>query len=1433
MPGLQGGTLTEGQRLDFLDLARRVCGLDGGAAPVEIASSPGLGEAENAARLVQVGQVLQLGLEVQAFQVEEMENDYADKVDALAQELETVERENDELKDQLDAAQGAPGNVGELAEVTRRANILEQDLQEEKLRAQRLERENRTLERENLDFKTATDRAAAERAAAAKENTELKERLRAAEDDLQELRSHLATEQKRSALRGDDEKGIASRLNQRTRDLDRAQRENQELEKTNAELSAKVEELQAELLQLSETVVRFDDEQRNRAVEDGEFESILEDTARERESLAATVGELERNLEDKVRVIKDMESRYQEDFASWQAEREAIAAEISGSTAMFSARRPATPSAGDPEDEAGSGQLHKDLSDAQDKIALLLDAYEQLEKDTGREVDYALERQKDKLDKLEAEAKVRDDALAAERERFKLLDKTLAQTQEALEEANGRNRDYEAGIYGLPEAMQDIKKLRGGAQDLSARLEATVSKMNSMSESLEDLLEENRHLRHKLGIPESQGLEMTDFRLQSQVTIAQLRSLNAQLEREVMDMEEDRRKLRMELRFRAKWQGKNAMTMGLTHDQLVLLEEYADALRYGGAIAGQESKLLADYARQVSLLQERLAEARAAADLGEDLEGGEGVVRVSTVLKSSLEVHTLQDAASTLRQRNMALTSQVHALQNAVTLAEQRIKAQQERVRDSQDSEGWARWNSILSALKVEGGAGGTGVAAFPDDTPLTGSVSILGEAELRERIAQLEAKLAAQAAEIEAKDLSLQLVQREASFQRQSLDGKPASGTPPAAVRTGGNLESQSLSTQLLECLGELEAKTAELNAVGPDLQLYRNKLQALVDQRALLYQEFAKREAQWAAEKAEFEGRVDRLEADQAADRARCAELERSVAAESASGGGDVQDLRLRLRSTFARLAVLQVRYARATRALSAANAAEGEVRQERETLREDMAAMAGHLRARIRFLEQAKGEADRRLQRATAELQKSVPKRLFDELREQRTALEADLREAMERRTNALVLDSELAKAQRRLGAAQKEALKWQEQHEGLKMEAAEAGRAAAALKAGGDEVALLVDQMRAEVASLKASELNAGKRVQLAEATARRAEDGAKELNKRVEELEATAERSARALHEAREAQRAALRGAADAVSLTEFNSVVERCEAALARCQAAETELAEQRGSVSDLRTRLVAATAESGDLKTEALRLRQGLRALSADAAGGGGGDPAQGPDARAAFARMAEEASAARAAARAARAALEGATARAQEAGAEAEELRADAQEVRAQLDALQARARRDQEAAARALARAQGDAAGRVDAATAQRWSRGVDAARQEAAALPREVQAAREAAVHARGTAEGAELRARALGDVRELVKAAPGPANKAASAAREAQLKAEVENRRLARQLEVAEAAADFARQQVSERASMNGIRPPPHPITAGRAPPGLRPPLPTG
>ena len=57
------------------------------------------------------------------------------------------------------------------------------------------------------------------------------------------------------------------------------------------------------------------------------------------------------------------------------------------------------------------------------------------------------------------------------------------------------------------------------------------------------------------GIPPDQLLDLTAVRLQKVTEISQLRSLTAQLEREVSDLEEERRKLKWELKFRAKYHG--------------------------------------------------------------------------------------------------------------------------------------------------------------------------------------------------------------------------------------------------------------------------------------------------------------------------------------------------------------------------------------------------------------------------------------------------------------------------------------------------------------------------------------------------------------------------------------------------------------------------------------------------------------------------------------------------------------------------------------------------------------------------------------------------------------------------------------------------------------------------------------------------------------
>lgn len=54
-----------------------------------------------------------------------------------------------------------------------------------------------------------------------------------------------------------------------------------------------------------------------------------------------------------------------------------------------------------------------------------------------------------------------------------------------------------------------------------------------------------------------------------------------QFHTQVADLEEERRKLRMEVKFRAKYHGQHALEMGLSPDQLLLVEQLVDDIKHG------------------------------------------------------------------------------------------------------------------------------------------------------------------------------------------------------------------------------------------------------------------------------------------------------------------------------------------------------------------------------------------------------------------------------------------------------------------------------------------------------------------------------------------------------------------------------------------------------------------------------------------------------------------------------------------------------------------------------------------------------------------------------------------------------------------------------------------------------------------------------------
>ena len=1445
----EGGTHLEA----LVESTKELLGGGSGTAPL-IAPDPELDDAENVSQLVQLGRVLQLGLELQHREAEEAE----DGLDALAKELEDVERENEDLKLALEAAEAQAartplGTPGARAGEARRIELLERQLDEESERCRALDRENRALESEVLEVKARAEAAENARQAAAAEGQELRGRIQALEEEAKDLRASLAAEQKKAALRGEDERGMAGRLAQRTRDLDRIYLENEELAKQNEALSLRAEGLQAEVLQLSEALVQLDDHQRVKDVKEGDMNVRLEGQAREREALQQTIEELEAALSSKGAAVEALEHKMREQRAQWQAEVESLSSQLQGSaaagpSAQSAARFAEQATALLREGSGSSGSeayeeafadadlpaMRAALRDAHGKVRLLLEAYEQLEKDTGREVDFALERQQQRMQSLEAESQARERTLKVERERYQQLDRTLGETQAALEDAMQRNRKYETGVYGLPEAIQEIKKLRAAGQESSLKLEAHVARLNDLSERLEDVLEENRFLRRKAGVSEDESLEVSDLRLQSQVTIAQLRGLNAQLQRELVDVEEEKRRLRMELRFHSRAQGKGALTMGLSPNQMLLLDEYAESLRYGGGLAGEESRVVKELEKQLHVLQDRLAEAHAAGNLGEAVGqialdtvagGGPGPLQAATAAQHQ----SLQDAASLLRQRNATLVSQLQALQESVVRAREELQAHIEaaddtsehartlrQVRDILENAQSAEASLLLSSSGPRAGdsSGGAGAGASRTrDEGLQGEVN------------RLNAEISAREADLLRKEAELQEALKFVATQSPPPARRPAGlaaegpgtadaadATPIQALSTASVppsvVESSSLARQLMECLEDLARRDALLQKVQPDLKRYRDKLQALTDSRSLLYGEFFRRQSKWEAERGELQKRAARAEADAADSRSEAVELERLVAAlEPQEDGRDspAVALKLKLREAYVRLAALQVRHAKSARDAGEARAAAAAATREKAEAQRAAASATGLLRARVQHLEAAHSQAHVRCADLSAELATTCPTSLLVEAR----ALAAKLAERARRKAAAATgadgteiasashEATQAADARKSRDKAENDARKAraaldQEQKTRIELEKllATARGAAPGTFPGPHEL----DDMRADAAQVRAEAASATRRAELAEADLARSREEGRDLRRRIAALNATAEKTARAAASAELASAAGApaAAAADASGASLGEGSEARMESALREAEAArdaaEARAAEAHALAEALRAAKVAA--ERG-----AERARDALRGL-------------QGPSSEAAQAcdRFAEEVAAARAEARAATAARTEADNRASEAAREAarERKRARAGTAaahRAHSEARAARAAALRAAADAAAACVPADAEGN---AWEQGWAKAAREAALEAEGCRSAARTARAAANAERGRAEALEAEvsgARAAASALELPEE---DARVRLARACEDQARVDAECRRLRRELETAEEAAVDADRRAAAR-----------------------------
>ncbi|KAK3238116.1 hypothetical protein CYMTET_51864 [Cymbomonas tetramitiformis] len=1193
-------------------------------------------------QLVRLAQMLQLAFEYESEQVVDANL----KIDRLRggesggaeeelkykqEEIEDLYKKIEDLNEDLRRAESSGSGDSQqiIRDLEQQLDEQRRLLEDEKDHVGRLEREQREDEDQRIELqdklkaeRNEVDRERKQREVATEESKDLK-------SEVQELRQEVERLKKQSGNKELDDKKKGDDLLQRNRDISRYQRDNKLLENKNVKLLAREKELEEEVQQVSADILTMEELQREMKVKEEELEMTVEELERERSELVAQTEELSAAVEEKMSLLEQFEVKFQQLYKEWEErlaskDAEMLAGMEEREKLLTELSRIQSEAEGSKVDEGEIRhridtredklqKLQAALVTAQQKEAMMADAYYELEKDVGKEVEVALEKQRAKLKSLEVENTRLKKGVDSERNNFSRLDNNLVRTQQELEEALSRMQQYEAGVYGLPEAMREIKKLKKDLKAAEEHQQSTVRKMNALSEQLEDLAEQNTYLREEAGIPGDKVLELEDYRGKAKVETSSLRALNAQLEREVTDLEEERRKLRVELRYRAKWYGENAAKLGLTPNQLSLLEDFADDMRLGDGMG--DSEVVSKLEDQVRNLQERLAQL--VVEQPELLNKAGGTKAVDTgALKemqqklsmAQVDSAVMQENIVTARRENEQLTAQNQKLSSQVVKALERILG----ARPAEDTLR-PRLERIISDLEK--------AMRDPSTAPLAGGAEVGGVTRLSGESLRLSADQGGGGgggggaglvgvAALQEMASAMEQLRTERDKLKAELDAGTA-GERPSTVTVIGDapmleerlpnvelteeevMTKHSLELQLIECLQEQSKKEERLEKIMAEVARYKELLQQAGDQRGLLYREHVRLRADWRTERETLAQKLQKAEglAQEAA--VELQENRRLVERLKASTNSD---LKRELVGVTNKLTLVQVKEVRLERVLNATSTAERAHLALKQELMEDMEELLTITQERTGELSRQATSANTRVDLLQQDIDMCVPREMFDSTQEMLREMQMKYKRLMVERTDQVVGELKAENATEDLNRLQVELTAAMDECAHHKERAHQLDQALKAETRADDPLAAY----KAANVQLKVELESANRQSDYDAKERQRLEEAKKELEQELKEMGRQLSQMSSQLHAAQEAETDHLRRLATSVTLERYRMDALQTQELQQRLVTLEAEAHKERDRAGVAEAQLHRTVTSQHMRNLELNGLREAMRKMEA-----------------------------------------------------------------------------------------------------------------------------------------------------------------------------------------------------------------------------------------
>ncbi|NXA84737.1 CE290 protein, partial [Thryothorus ludovicianus] len=631
--------------------------------------------------------------------------------------------------------------------------------------------------------------------------------------------------------------------------------------------------------------------------------------------------------------------------------------------------------------------LQQGVQERDVQIRLLTEQVEQYTKEMEKNA-FIIEKLKDDLQKDKGPSSLApQNQIGDMQEKLKMLEERTTEAEKSAElaEAHAREkdkelvetlkrmRDYELGIYGLEEAVAEIKDLRKQVKIREHEIESLIKEVNKLELKINDFLDENEELRERLGLEPKTMIDLNEFRNSKALKQQQYRAENQILLQEIERLEEERIELKKHIRKLAQEKGRRVAATGLDADNMQMSDSFTEE-------KGMNMRKLDFLSRhdiaEVEAKNEYLATELCARE--RDLEKSRTVMA-----KSQSKIKELSEENKQLKQGMKEILQAIKEMQKDSSMK----GGETALIIPSLDR--------LVHAMESKNAEG-----IFDARVHLKAQVDQLTgrNEELRQELKETQKGATSLSNQLASANAKIEQMKNEICLLHQSEGANIVfqtvnlpEGMAPSSVNT-----INSLNEYLIRLTQELENKEKLLKQLEDAVEDYKRKFAVIRHRQGLLYKEYQSQKESWQKESENIKEEMKKLEEQKEQDATKIKAYSNLLDALQM----DPDDTKKVLAENNRKITVLRVNEKSLTRKCTTLLEMERHLRKENEKLNGEITHMETAVTGKIGNLQRFKEMACFKIAALQKVLDGSVPLSELEMANKQYNALTAKYREMLQK-------------------------------------------------------------------------------------------------------------------------------------------------------------------------------------------------------------------------------------------------------------------------------------------------------------------------------------------------------------------------------------------------------------------------------------------------